>query len=137
MQALGPDLLEAAAHAKTMGPEEVEETIDYLLKEVYPPAAAIADPPLTFVIECSMREIPFVEPDICRDSETEPNRLPSQLFPPHVIEAAKRYRFDGELKKDPVEYRRIYEELKIEAALLVIVCTSIPLCRFRTRSIFY
>ena len=34
MQALGPDILEAAAHAKTMTPEEVEETIDYLLNEV-------------------------------------------------------------------------------------------------------
>lgn len=34
MQALGPDLLEATAYAKTMSPEEVEETIDYLLNEV-------------------------------------------------------------------------------------------------------
>jgi len=84
-----------------------------------------------------MREIPFVEPDICRDSETEFHRFPFQLFPPHVIEAAKRYRFDGELKNDPVQYQKIYEELKIEAALLVIVCISIPLCRFRTRSIFH
>lgn len=36
MQALGPDLLEATAHAKNMTPEEVEETIDYLLNEVNP-----------------------------------------------------------------------------------------------------
>lgn len=34
MQALGPELLEATAHARTMSPEEVEETIDYLLNEV-------------------------------------------------------------------------------------------------------
>jgi len=36
IQALGPDLLEAAAHAKNMTPGEVEETIDYLLNEVTP-----------------------------------------------------------------------------------------------------
>jgi len=34
MQVIGPDLLEATAHAKTMSPEDVEETIDYLLNEV-------------------------------------------------------------------------------------------------------
>jgi len=48
-----------------------------------------------------------------------------QLFPPHVIKAAERYRFDKELKDDPVEYQRIYEEFKIEAALVVIVRISI------------
>ena len=36
IQVLGPDLLEATAHAKNMTPEEVEETIDYLLNEVNP-----------------------------------------------------------------------------------------------------
>jgi hypothetical protein len=48
-----------------------------------------------------------------------------QIFPPRVIEAAKRYRFDEKLRDDPVEYQKIYEELKIEAALLVTVCVSI------------
>jgi hypothetical protein len=37
MQALGPDLLEAIAYTKNMTPEEVEETIDYLLNEVILP----------------------------------------------------------------------------------------------------
>ena len=37
------------------------------------------------------------------------------LRPP--IEAAKCYRFDEELKNDPVGYQRIYEELKVEVAL--------------------
>ena len=36
IQALGPDLLEATTHAKNMTPEEIEETIDYLLNEVTP-----------------------------------------------------------------------------------------------------
>jgi len=34
MQDLGPDILEAIAHAETMTPEEIEETIDYILNEV-------------------------------------------------------------------------------------------------------
>ena len=38
MQALRPDLLEAIAHAKKMAPEEIEETIDYLLNEVLSPS---------------------------------------------------------------------------------------------------
>ena len=58
--------------------------------------------------------------------------LPCQIFPPSIIEAAKRYRFDEELRNDPVEYQRIYEELKVEVALLVIVRIDIPLVRFRT-----
>ena len=41
MQVLGPDLLEAVAYAKTMTPEEIEETIDYLLNEVLSPRVAI------------------------------------------------------------------------------------------------
>ena len=43
MQAIGPDLLEATAHAKTMTPEETEETIDYLLNEVISSSAVVAD----------------------------------------------------------------------------------------------
>lgn len=31
------------------------------------------------------------------------------------------------MKNDRIEYQRIYEELKVEAALLVIVCISVPL----------
>ena len=43
MEALGPDILEAIAYAQTMTPEEVEETIDYLLNEVLWPAVNTAD----------------------------------------------------------------------------------------------
>ena len=66
----------------------------------------------------------------------EHRRLPSQNFPPRVIEAAKRYRSEEGLRNDPVEYQKIYEELKIQAALLVIVCISTPRIRFRTLSSF-
>ena len=34
MQAVGSDLQEATAHARTMTPDEVEETINYILDEV-------------------------------------------------------------------------------------------------------
>jgi len=57
MEALGPDLLEATAHAKTMSPEEIEETIDYILNEVFSFAVVIADFPLMFLIERSMGRI--------------------------------------------------------------------------------
>ena len=70
--------------------------------------------------------------NIRRVSSIELQRFPFQIFPPRVIEAAKRYRFDEELRNDPLEYQRIHEELKIEAALLVIVCISIPRARSRT-----
>lgn len=49
------------------------------------------------------------------------------MFPPRVIEAAKRFRFDEELRNDPVEYQKIYEELRVEAALLAVVCIPIVL----------
>ena len=48
MQALGPDRLEAVAHARTMTPEEIEETIDYLLIEVASSPVVIVFFSLTF-----------------------------------------------------------------------------------------
>lgn len=44
-----------------------------------------------------------------------------QNFPPHVLEACWMYRYDEDLRSDPVEYQRIYDELKVEAALITIV----------------
>lgn len=31
------------------------------------------------------------------------------------------YKYDEELRSDPTEYQRIYEELRVEAALITIV----------------
>ncbi|CAK5282652.1 unnamed protein product [Mycena citricolor] len=39
-------------------------------------------------------------------------------FPRTVIEAANRYLYDPELRQDPVEFQRVYEELKVEAAMM-------------------
>ena len=55
-----------------------------------------------------------------------PSLFPFQIFPHCVIEAARRYRFDEKVQNDPVEHQRIYEELKIEAALLVNVRIPVP-----------
>ena len=33
----------------------------------------------------------------------------------------RRYLYDADLKQDPAAYKHIYEELKVEAALLVVV----------------
>ena len=33
IQALGPDIIEAMEHAKTMTPEEIEDVIDHILLE--------------------------------------------------------------------------------------------------------
>lgn len=48
VQALAPDLSEAISYANTMTPEEVEETIDYLLKEVIPSSVIVTDFLFTF-----------------------------------------------------------------------------------------
>ena len=115
-----------------MTPEEIEETIDYLLDEVLSTSVIVAGFSLTVRTKYSMGEIRLVV--TTSDGSLLSNLIFSQLFPPRVIGAAKRYRFDEKLKDDPVEYRRVYEELKVEAALLVIVRISVHLVWFRTPS---
>ncbi|KAF7346900.1 OPT-domain-containing protein [Mycena venus] len=41
-------------------------------------------------------------------------------FPAHVLAAAKRYLFDEGLKQNASEYQHVYDELKIEAAMIKI-----------------
>ncbi|KAJ7897829.1 OPT-domain-containing protein [Mycena leptocephala] len=41
-------------------------------------------------------------------------------FPPGVLAAANRYLFDEDLKQNPAEYQHIYEELRVEAAMILI-----------------
>ena len=48
----------------------------------------------------------------------------SQNFPPRVIEACWDYRYDEELRSEPAELQRIYDELRIEAALITIVSVN-------------
>lgn len=45
----------------------------------------------------------------------------SQNFPPRVLELCRQYKFDEELRNDPIEFQRIYQELKVEAALIMVV----------------
>ncbi|KAJ6518530.1 OPT-domain-containing protein [Mycena vulgaris] len=51
---------------------------------------------------------------IVEEHEDDPN------FPPAVVAAIKLYLHDEELKKNPVEFQHIYEELKVEAALIFV-----------------
>ena len=53
-----------------------------------------------------------------------PQRFPSQFFPTRVIEAAERYHSNEELRSNPPE------GLKVEAALLMVVCASILWAQF-------
>jgi OPT family small oligopeptide transporter len=41
-------------------------------------------------------------------------------FPTAVLDAANRYLFDDDLKEQPAEYQRLYDELKVEAAMMVV-----------------
>ncbi|KAJ7064276.1 OPT-domain-containing protein [Mycena amicta] len=41
-------------------------------------------------------------------------------FPPRVLDAARRYLYDENLKENPVDYKHLYEELKVEAAMIKI-----------------
>ncbi|KAJ7140663.1 OPT-domain-containing protein [Mycena epipterygia] len=41
-------------------------------------------------------------------------------FPPAVLAAARRYLFDEDLKQNSAEYKHLYEELKVEAAMINI-----------------
>ncbi|KAJ6493804.1 OPT oligopeptide transporter protein-domain-containing protein, partial [Mycena vulgaris] len=41
-------------------------------------------------------------------------------FPPAVLAAARRYLFDEDVKQNPGEYQHLYEELKVEAAMIRI-----------------
>ena len=84
-----------------MTPEETEEVIDHILEEVRPHSA-------------SRKPIPDIAIFFLFQHGKDPN------FPPRVLEAANRYRFDETLRNDPLEYQRVYEELRIEAALVVV-----------------
>ena len=45
----------------------------------------------------------------------------SQNFPPRVLELCSQYKFDEGLRNDPIEFQRVYQELKVEAALIMVV----------------
>ena len=45
----------------------------------------------------------------------------SQNFPRRVLEICRLYKYDVELRNNPIELQRVYEELRIEAALIVVV----------------
>ncbi|KAF7372951.1 OPT-domain-containing protein [Mycena sanguinolenta] len=63
----------------------------------------------------SIAEVEAVITRIVNEHNDDPN------FPSHVLNAARRYLFDTDLKgEQPAEYQRLYDELKVEAAMVVI-----------------
>ncbi|KAF7375383.1 OPT-domain-containing protein [Mycena sanguinolenta] len=62
----------------------------------------------------SPEEVETVIHRIVDEHSNDPN------FPSHVLDAANRYLFDTDLKEQPGEYQRLYDELKVEAAMIVI-----------------
>ncbi|KAJ6496046.1 OPT oligopeptide transporter protein-domain-containing protein [Mycena sanguinolenta] len=63
----------------------------------------------------SVVEVEAVLNRIVNEHDDDPN------FPTRVLNDANRYLFDHRLKKEqPAEYQRLYDELKVEAAMIVI-----------------
>ncbi|KAJ6599741.1 OPT-domain-containing protein [Mycena vulgaris] len=88
----------------------------------------------------SATEIDAVIYRIVNEHGDDPN------FPPAVLDAANRYLYDPDLRENAAEYQRLYDELKVEAAMMVINSpyaevravvdnhddTSVPASTFRT-----
>jgi hypothetical protein len=51
----------------------------------------------------------------------------SQNFPRRVLETCRLYKYDDELRNDPDEFQRLHQELKIEAALIMVVSPKLIL----------
>ncbi|KAJ7134009.1 OPT-domain-containing protein [Mycena crocata] len=100
IQAIPEELIEAAEYAQTMNSAEIEAIIHRIVDEHgddpnFPPAVLDA-------AKCVVR-LP-----ISTHTYVEANPTPS------------RYLFDADIKESPVEYHRLYDELKVEAALIAI-----------------
>jgi hypothetical protein len=123
IQALGEDIAEVAEHAKKMSAEDVDEVIDRILAEeslsVSYHDRTTADAPVN-----STAMTPSVSS--CTQ-EPMPVLTISQNFPRRVLETCRLYKYDQELKTDPVEFQRVYEELRVEAALIVVVSLKLNL----------
>jgi len=93
--------------------EEILADIDVLGTEI----EAVADDILEaaeYARTMSAEEIEDTIRRIVDEHDDDPN------FPIPVLAAAKRYLFDEELKQNPVEYQHVYDELKVEAAMIKI-----------------
>ncbi|KDQ62166.1 hypothetical protein JAAARDRAFT_65967 [Jaapia argillacea MUCL 33604] len=87
-----PEVLEADLHALR---SDVEEAMEAATK-------------------MSPEEIHTVIENMVEEHNRDPN------FPSDVLHKAKRYLFDPEVRNYPAEYTKLYDELKVEAAMMVI-----------------
>ncbi|KAK0448152.1 OPT-domain-containing protein [Armillaria borealis] len=70
-------------------------------------AAAVADTMLTEEVEECLRHIVDVH-------GKDPN------FPARALELSRRYLFDEDIRDDPVAFQKLYDEVKIEAAMVIV-----------------
>ncbi|EIN12782.1 OPT-domain-containing protein [Punctularia strigosozonata HHB-11173 SS5] len=62
----------------------------------------------------TQEEVEDIIQQIVRDHNHDPN------FPSRVLASARRFLEDPSVREDPVEYHKLFEELKVEAALIKI-----------------
>ena len=56
----------------------------------------------------------------------------SQNFPRRVLEICRLYKYDEELRNDLNEFQRLHQELRIEAALIMVVSPKLILSACRS-----
>ncbi|KAJ7203881.1 OPT-domain-containing protein [Mycena pura] len=97
IEAVADDVLDAVEYSRTMSAEEIENTIRRIVDEH-------GDDPVGSPVILSGHMLSFN----------------IQNFPAHVLAAAKRYLFDEDVKQNASEHQHVYDELKIEAAMIKI-----------------
>lgn len=109
-----------------MSAEDIEDVIDHILAEV------------RFFVSCYGRTMADTSANSTTKtlsvslytSEPAPYSMMLQNFPPRILEACRQYKYDEGVKNDPIEYQRIYQELRIEAALVVVVSVEAILAAY-------
>ncbi|KAJ6623242.1 OPT oligopeptide transporter protein-domain-containing protein [Mycena sp. CBHHK59/15] len=99
---------------------EIEPVPDYILD-----AAEYAQTMSAVEIEDTIRRIVDEH-----DDDPVSGALSIDNFLTTVLTAAKCYLFDEDLKQNPAEYQHVYDELKVEAAMIKIASPQLPLARF-------
>ncbi|KAF7375387.1 OPT-domain-containing protein [Mycena sanguinolenta] len=119
IQTSSEDILEAAAYARTMSAAEVEAVINRIVEEVCLPPLLNAQ--LAYGVRIQHDDDPNFPPHVLNAAKSVTRILFLLLC--RMIEATmtRHYLFDTALEKEhPAEYQRQCDELKVEAAMIVI-----------------
>ncbi|KAJ7159352.1 OPT-domain-containing protein [Mycena crocata] len=110
-----PRLAQKSSSESVLKEEKVSEIID--VDVLADDIQAITDDLLEaadYARTMTPEEVDTVIHRIVEEHGDDPN------FPPAVLDAANRYLFDADLRDNAGEYRRVYDELKVEAAMMAI-----------------